>query len=56
MEIPKFTRIKWMVYELDRPLRGFETREQAMEFASIDPDLEIREIPPSFVKFDDGPF
>lgn len=45
-----------MVYELGRPLRGFETKAEAEAFASIDKDFEVQQIPKTYKSFEEAPF
>lgn len=58
IEIPVFTAIRWMVFELGKPLRGFETKAQAEAFAAKDKDLEVRQIPKTYkqYEFEEAPF
>lgn len=58
IEIPQFTAIRWMVFELGRPLRGFETKKQAEAFVGDDKSLEIRQIPKQYkqYEFEEAPF
>ena len=58
IEIPKFTAVRWMVFELGKPLRGFETKKQAEEFAKNDSDLEVRQIPKQYkqIEVEEAPF
>lgn len=53
-----FTAIRYMVYELGRPLRGFATKAEAEAFVSNDNDLRIVYIPKKFKTIDveEAPF
>ena len=58
IKIPVYTAIRYMVFELGRPLRGFATRTEAEIFASKDKDLEVRYIPKKYktIEVEDAPF
>ena len=58
LKIPVFTAIRYMVFELDKPLRGFATKEEAEAFASKDSDLRVRMIPKRYKTYDfeEAPF
>jgi len=58
LNIPVFTAIRYMVYELGRPLRGFATKAEAEAFVAKDEDLRIVHIPTKFKTFevDEAPF
>ena len=58
LEIPVFTQIRYMVFELGRPLRGFATKAEAESFASNDKDLEVRFIPREYktIEVEEAPF
>lgn len=50
--------IRYMVYDLDKPFRGFSTKEEAEAFASIDADFKVVAIPKTIKKIfvEDAPF
>lgn len=58
IEIPVFTAIRWMVFELDRPFRGFATKREAEEFAKQDKAFDVRQIPKTYkaYEFEEAPF
>ena len=58
LKIPQYTAIRYMVFELDKPLRGFATKREADEFASNDKDLRVRYIAPTYkvIKVEEAPF
>ena len=58
IKIPVFTAIRYMVYELDSPLRGFATKKEADEFASKDSDLRVKFIPQKYKTYEveEAPF
>lgn len=58
IEIPKFTAIRWMVFELGKPFRGFATKREAEEFASQDSAFEVRQIPKQYKQYEveEAPF
>ena len=58
LNIPVFTAIRYMVYELGRPLRGFATKAEAEAFVLDDEDLRIVHIPAKFktVEVEEAPF
>jgi len=58
LQIPVFTAIRYMVFELGRPLRGFATKAEAEAFVSDDSDLRIQYIPKKFktIEVKEAPF
>lgn len=58
IQIPKFTAIRWMVFELNKPFRGFATKREADAFASQDLTFEVRQIPKTYVQLEveEAPF
>jgi hypothetical protein len=58
IKIPVFTAIRYMVFELGRPLRGFATKAEAEAFVRDDSDLRIHYIPAKYktIKVEEAPF
>lgn len=58
LNIPQFTAIRYMVFELGKPFRGFATKAEAEAFASLDPAFEVKYIPKTYksIEVEESPF
>ena len=58
IEIPVFTAIRWMVFDISGPVRGFETKAQAEAFAQGDSSYQVKQIPKTYkqYEFEEAPF
>jgi hypothetical protein len=58
LTIPVFTAIRWMVFEYDKPFRGFATKSEAENFASNDSVYTVQHIPTKVKRYvvEDAPF
>jgi hypothetical protein len=48
LQVPVFKAIRWMVFDIVGPLRGFATQEEAKHFVGNDSGLTIVPIPKKF--------
>ena len=58
LKIPVLKTLKYMVYEGGKPLRAFNTLEEAKKFIWGDDDMYIKKIEPKYttIKVDEAPY